>query len=134
MPFRELYPSNPEFQTRILPAVRHMVVPIMETPEGEIIQDTTDMIECLEARFPQPLMVPDTPVQRAVAWLLGAFGSEGLLQPGMSYRWSYRAEQEDFLRCRVRPHHVLRARSRGPLRAPAGSSWTTSTIFCRSWA
>jgi glutathione S-transferase len=76
-----------------------MVVPIMETPEGEIIQDTTDMIECLEARFPQPLMVPDTPVQQAVAWLLGAFGSEGLLQPGMSYRWSYRAEQEDFLRC-----------------------------------
>jgi len=73
-------------------------VPIMETPEGEIIQDTTDMIECLEARFPQPLMVPGTPVQRVVAWLLGAFGSEGLLQPGMAYRWFYRAEQEDFLR------------------------------------
>ena len=98
VPFRELYPSNPEFQERIVPAVRHMVVPIMETPEGEIIQDTTDMIECLEARFPQPVMVPETPVQRAVAWLLGAFGSEGLLQAGMSYRWSYRAEQEDFLR------------------------------------
>jgi len=97
VPFRELYPSNPDFQTRILPAVRHLVVPVMETPEGEIIQDTTDMIECLEARFPQPMMVPDTPVQRAVAWLLGAFGSEGLLQPGMSYRWSYRVEQEGFL-------------------------------------
>jgi len=97
VPFRELYPSDPGFRTRILPAVRHMVVPIMETPEGEIIQDTTDMIECLEARFPQPLMVPETPVQRAVAWLLGAFGSEGLLQAGMSYRWSYRAEQESFL-------------------------------------
>ena len=96
--FRELYPSNPAFQARILPAVRHLVVPILETPEGEVVQDTTDMIECLEARFPQPLMLPDTPVQRAVAWLLGAFGSEGLLQPGMSYRWSYRAEQEDFLR------------------------------------
>jgi glutathione S-transferase len=97
VPFRELYPSNPEFQTRILPVVGNLVVPVMETPEGEIIQDTTDMIECLEARFAQPLMVPDTPVQRAVAWLLGAFGSEGLLQPGMSYRWSYRSEQERFL-------------------------------------
>jgi glutathione S-transferase len=96
--FKELYPSNPEFQERILPIVRHMVVPILETPEGEVIQDTTDMIEHLEARFPQPLMVPDTPVQRATAWLLGAFGSEGLLPAGMSYRWSYRAEQEDFLR------------------------------------
>lgn len=95
--FRELYPSNPDFQTCIVPAVRHMVVPILVTPEGEIIQDTTDMIEYLETCFPHPLMVPDTPVQRAVAWLLGAFGSEGLLQAGMSYRWSYRAEQERFL-------------------------------------
>jgi hypothetical protein len=43
-------------------------------------------------------MVPHTPVQRAVAWLLGAFGSEGLLQDGMSYRWSYRTEQGNFLR------------------------------------
>ena len=43
-------------------------------------------------------MIPETPVQRAVAWLLGAFGSEGLLQPGMHYRWSYRAQQENFLR------------------------------------
>jgi glutathione S-transferase len=89
--FREVYPSRPEFQARIVPAV-------LETPEGEIVQDTTEMIECLEERFPRPLMVPDTPVQRAVAWLLGAFGSEGLLPAGMSYRWSYRAEQEQFLR------------------------------------
>jgi glutathione S-transferase len=97
VPFRELYPSNPEFRRRIVPVVGNLVVPVMETPDGEIIQDTTDMIEYLEARFAQPLMVPDTPVQRAVAWLLGAFGSEGLLQPGMSYRWSYRSEQESFL-------------------------------------
>ena len=56
------------------------------------------MIEHIEARWPQPLLVPDTPVQRAVAWLLDAFGSEGLLPAGMHYRWSYRAQQEDFLR------------------------------------
>jgi glutathione S-transferase len=97
VPFRERYPSSPEFQTRILPVVGNRVVPVIETPKGEIIQDTTDMIEHLEARFAEPSMVPDTPVQRAVAWLLGAFGSEGLLQPGMSYRWSYRSEQERFL-------------------------------------
>ncbi|MBI5503346.1 MAG: glutathione S-transferase family protein [Deltaproteobacteria bacterium] len=95
--FRELHPSHPDFQARILPAVRHWVVPIMETPEGEILQDSSDMIAHLEARFAQPQMIPDTPVQRAVAWLLGAFGSEALLPAGMSYRWSYRAEQERFL-------------------------------------
>jgi glutathione S-transferase len=98
VPFREVYPSHPDFQGRIVPRVRHLVVPILETPDGAVLQDTTDMIEYIEERFAQPLMVPDTPVQRAVAWLLGAFGSEGLLPAGMSYRWTYRAQQEDFLR------------------------------------
>ena len=96
--FRELYPPHPDFHSRILPAVGMMVVPILETPDGQIIQDTSDMIDHFEARLPQPLMIPETPVQRAVAWLLGAFGSEGLLAPGMHYRWSYRAQQENFLR------------------------------------
>jgi hypothetical protein len=63
-----------------------------------LIQDTSDMIDHLEARWPRPLMIPEAPVQRAVAWLLEAFGSEGLLPAGMSYRWTYRAQQEDFLR------------------------------------
>jgi glutathione S-transferase len=97
LPYREEFLFDPQFQARILPAVRLFVVPILETPEGRILQDTTDMIEHLEAEQPQPPMVPGTPVQRVVAWLLGAFGSEGLLSPGMHYRWSYRAEQENFL-------------------------------------
>jgi glutathione S-transferase len=96
--FRELYPTHPHFQTVVVPAVGLMVVPILETPDGQILQDTSDMIDHLEARWPHPLMIPETPVQRAVAWLLGAFGSEGLLPAGMHYRWSYRAQQEDFLR------------------------------------
>jgi glutathione S-transferase len=97
LPYREEFLFDEEFRTRIVPAVRLFVVPILETPEGHILQDTTDMLEHLEAARPQPQMVPGTPVQKAVAWLLGAFGSEGLLSPGMHYRWSYRAEQENFL-------------------------------------
>ena len=96
--YRELHPTHPDFKTRVVPAVGLMVVPILETPDGQLIQDTSDMIDHLEARWPQPLMIPESPVQRAIAWLLGAFGSEALLPAGMSYRWSYRAQQEDFLR------------------------------------
>ena len=43
-------PSHPRFRTCIVPAVRHFVVPILETPDGRILQDTTDMIEYVEAR------------------------------------------------------------------------------------
>jgi glutathione S-transferase len=98
IPYRELYPSHPLFRTRIVPAVGLLVVPVLEAPDGTIIQDTTDIIEYLESVFPEPRLMPATPVQQATAWLLGAFGSEGLLQPAMHYRWSYREQQEDFLR------------------------------------
>lgn len=98
VPFRELCPPHPRYRTHIRPAVRLKVAPILETPDGRILQDTTDMIEHLEAAFPQPLMIPQTPVQRTLAWVVGAFGSEGLLPAAMSYRWTYRAEQEHFLR------------------------------------
>jgi len=96
--FQELCPTHPRFQSVVMPAVGMPVVPILETPDGQIIQDTSDMLDHFESQQPEPLMIPETPVQRAVAWLLGAYGSEGLLAPGMHYRWSYRAEQETFLR------------------------------------
>jgi glutathione S-transferase len=110
--YRELMPSHPDFGTRVVPAIQNLVVPVLETPDGRLVQDTTDMIEHLEREFPQPVMIPRTPVQQAVAWLLGAFGSEALLPPGMHYRWSYRAEQEMFLRA-----EFGRLRYAGPDRA-----------------
>jgi glutathione S-transferase len=117
VPYREFLTSNPEFFSRVVPAIRHMVVPVIETPDGRLIQDTTDMIEFFERAFPQPAMVPDAPLQKAVAWLLGAFGSEALLPAGMHYRWSYRAEQEQFLRA-----EFGRLRYAGPDRAARDAS------------
>lgn len=98
VPFQELYPTHPRFHGVVVPAVGMLVVPILETPDGQIIQDTSDMLEHFESQQREPLMIPETPLQRAIAWLLGAYGSEGLLAAGMHYRWSYRAEQETFLR------------------------------------
>jgi glutathione S-transferase len=98
VPYRECLPADPFFQARILPQIGFFVVPVLEAPDGAIIQDTTDLIEHLEATFPEPALFPSTPVQRAVAMLIDAFASEALLRPAMHYRWSYVAEQESFLR------------------------------------
>lgn len=98
VPFRELCPPHPRFRTHVRPTVRLKVAPVIETVDGRVLQDTTDMIEYFEAALPDSPLIPQAPVQRAVAWLIGAFGSEGLLPVAMSYRWSYRAEQEHFLR------------------------------------
>jgi glutathione S-transferase len=98
VPFRELTPNDPRFGSVVVPTVRHTVLPVLETGDGRMLQDTTDMIDFVESRHSEPAMIPPTPVQRVVAWLVGAFGSEGLLPAAMHYRWSYRAQQEEFLR------------------------------------
>ncbi|MBK7284218.1 MAG: glutathione S-transferase N-terminal domain-containing protein [Sphingomonadales bacterium] len=48
LPFRERYPSDPEFGNRILPAVGQFVVPVLESDNGEIVQDSGDIIDFLE--------------------------------------------------------------------------------------
>jgi glutathione S-transferase len=93
-----MYPSHPDFGQRILPAIGLFVIPVLETPEGEIVQDSTDIIDYLEARFPEPCFIPETPIQRTLASLLCAFGSEGMLQPSMHYRWSFLEQHGDYIR------------------------------------
>lgn len=98
LPFCEVCPPHPRFGGEIRPAIRLRVAPVIETTDGQVLQDTTDMIEHFERVSPRPPMIPETPLQRVVAWLVCAFGSEGLLPVAMSYRWSYRDQQEQFLR------------------------------------
>ena len=98
--YREFYASHPDFQARLRPLVRLGVTPILETPQGDVVQDSTAIITYLEERFPDRPMIHATPVQRVVAWLLDAYGTEHLMLPAMHYRWGepHRSEQLDFLR------------------------------------
>jgi len=97
VPYQERNPSDPEFAARVLPQVGHMVIPVLETPSGEILQDSGDIIDTLDARHAVPRLDPETPVQRAISALFDGVGSEYLMPLAMHYRWSFRAEQETFL-------------------------------------
>lgn len=97
IPYREYFPNQPAYWTKIIPALGFVVVPVLEAPDGSIYQDTSDIIEYLEGKFPEPCLQPSTPVQATVASLICAFGSEALVRQAMHYRWSYRPQQESFL-------------------------------------
>lgn len=97
VPFTELMASDRRFLSEIVPAVGHMVIPVAESPEGELIQDTTAIIDHVEARHGEVSITPAGPVQQIVAHFLDAFGSNYLTPAAMHYRWSYRVEQELFL-------------------------------------
>ncbi len=65
------------------------VMPVVVTPQGEWLQDTTYIMEVLEARHPENPVVPTTPVQRMAAELLEAWADEWWIPTAMHYRWSY---------------------------------------------
>jgi glutathione S-transferase len=67
-------------------------VPAVETPEGEWLYDTTPMLDWFEARFPDPPIVPDCPVQGFAVRLLEDYADEWLWRPALHYRWSYRQD------------------------------------------
>ena len=55
-----------------------------------IIQDTGDIIDQIEARHAEPVKSPAGPVQRTVAMLFDALGSEYLPALAMHYPWTER--------------------------------------------
>ena len=97
--YREFYASHPDFKERLRPIVRLGVTPLLETPQGEVLQDSTAIIEVLEQRLASRPMWPATPVQRIVARLFDAYGTEHLMLAAMHFRWSepYLSEQRHFL-------------------------------------
>jgi len=63
--------------------------PVVETPSGEMWQDTSEILDRLEAAHPNPPLIPSTPVQKVVAYLIELYGDEMGILPAMHYRWSF---------------------------------------------
>lgn len=97
IPFREKLATLNQYRKVILPRTGVAMIPVLETPEGTFIQDTTEIIDTLEPRFPERGVYPATPKQHLVALLLELYGDEWLLIPAMHYRWNFPRENERFL-------------------------------------
>src|SRR5258708_23051725 len=113
LPYLEFYASHPDFRARVRPLVRLGVTPLLETPQGDLLQDSTDIIEQMEARLPGHPMIPTGPVQRVVCSLLDAYATEHLMLPAMHYRWAepHLSEQRHFLNAQFgRVSHIGRDR------------------------
>lgn len=86
----ERVPGDPRYSDGVVAAIGRWIIPVLETPDGTLVQDTVDIIDLLDATEPPGRSaLPATPVHRAVAHLLELFGGEGLLRPAMHYRWNF---------------------------------------------
>lgn len=90
--------GDPRYLDQVLPQIGRWIIPVLQSPEGELIQDTVDIIDHFEARMPpERSAYPARPMQRCVAHVLELFGGEGLLRPAMHYRWNFDHANLSFL-------------------------------------
>lgn len=87
------------FRETIVPKIGRFIVPVLQTPEGVLVQDGSDIIDYFESRgLARWSAYPTTAKQSVVALIFELFGGEGLLRPAMHYRWNFPEENEHFLR------------------------------------
>ena len=99
IPVTERGAGHPDYTGKIMPQIGRFIIPVIETPSGEIVQDGTDIMDYLEGQgLSHEPLYPENPVTRAVAHLFELFGNEGLLRPAMHYRWNFDADNLDFIR------------------------------------
>jgi glutathione S-transferase len=94
IPYQEVVSTVFLFKTFIKPRTGVQYIPVIQTPDDMVVQDTSDIIDFLEARYPAPSVYPETPRQKLVSLLFELYADEWMIIPAMHYRWSFWDQRE----------------------------------------
>jgi len=108
--FRELSSGHKSFKAEVLPESKLATIPVLVTPEGQVIRDGGAIIEHFE-KSNSRRFTPSSPKQQIVSTLFDLIGTSGLLRPAMHYRWNYLDENGEFLH-----YHFLHSQPEHPER------------------
>lgn len=72
----------------IIPETGVKFMPVVKTPDGTFLQDTSVIIDTIEHLETTKSVIPPSPIQNLVSLLLEVYGDEWLLIPAMHYRWN----------------------------------------------
>jgi len=94
----ETPPGDPSYIEQVVPEISRWVIPVMRTADGQLIQDTEDIIDHLEAQVPPERSAdPAEGVLSVLSRVLSMFGSEGLMRPALHFRWNFDADNMPFV-------------------------------------
>ncbi len=86
-------PRNQDKQGEYAKYAKLPIVPLVVTPQDEGIQDSTPIIDRVEAQHPQPSIHPGDPVAAFISVLLEEFGDEWGNKWMFHYRWAREVDQ-----------------------------------------
>ena len=84
--------TTTEVMREIVPKIGWAVIPVLESKEGALIQDTVDIMGHIEAAEGGISVQPRDPLQNFISELLHVYGDEWLTLPAMHYRWNHNEE------------------------------------------
>lgn len=95
VPFDEVAASMEVYMACILPRTGVAFVPVLASADWtDVVQDTSAIIDYIEARHPARPVIPRTPCRRIVSRLMETFADEWLVIAAMHYRWNFPEQQE----------------------------------------
>jgi glutathione S-transferase len=97
IPFEEVTSTLSVYKNFIIPRTGVRYVPVIQTEDDVVIQDTTVIIDALEKVYPDRSVYPGTPKQKLVSLLMEVYGDEWLVIPAMHYRWNFPEKNEKFI-------------------------------------
>ncbi len=90
IPFEEIRCTRKVIDSVVFPRTGLRMIPVLISDDDVAVQDTTAIIDFLEARVATRSVYPSSPCQHLAALLLEVYGDEWLLLPAMHYRWHYK--------------------------------------------
>src|SRR6266516_6060527 len=84
---------NADSQAEYEKHARMPIIPLVVTPEGKGIQDSTPIIDAMEKLLPEPSIDPDDPVAGFISTLIEEFGDEWGNKWMFHYRWARDVDQ-----------------------------------------
>ena len=98
LPFEQIGVSKKVANEIIKPATGGWrVVPVLETPQGNFVQDSSVILDELESTYKDRSITPSGLKQRLVSSMFELLGDEWLVYPAMHYRWNFKRENLKYI-------------------------------------
>lgn len=91
--YGEIWPSR-EVQKALLAKTGVRFIPVIETDDGEVLQDSPRMLERIEDLRPNPPVFPEDPAVRLVAEVFQDFCDDVLVAQALHWRWSFPEQRQ----------------------------------------